>query len=44
MSSENPHLSPQEGDASAGAEPALDREEMNTILSDLKGKISTAQR
>jgi len=31
-------------DASAGAEPALDREEMNTILSGLKGKISTAQR
>jgi FKBP-type peptidyl-prolyl cis-trans isomerase FklB len=31
-------------DASAGAEPVMDREKMNTILSDLKGKISTKQR
>ena len=31
-------------DAGAGAEPVMGREEMNTILGDLKGKISTEQR
>ena len=31
-------------DANAGSEPVLDPEQMNTILGDLKGRISTAHR